>query len=160
LLDAVDKTGKDVYLSVGACTMKQIKEAVARFNIYKRDLTVLYCNASYPSRYCDVRLITDLKYSLPEYVSVGFSDHTTDVINAPALAVHFGAEVIEKHFTAYPDMQTPDRGHSLTPEEFHTMVKSIKANPVIAPTAEESDFVKYHQCRFVEGKGYVRVRKL
>jgi len=159
LIKTVDKTDKDIYLSVGACTCDQVRTALQHINFYRKNVTVLYCPAAYPSRYCDVRKMNDLKSLLPWRTSVGFSDHTTDIINAPALAAQLGASVIEKHFTAFPDMATPDRGHSLTPSEFHEMVMAVIMKPAFGPTPEEQEFRKYHQARYVEGKGYVRARK-
>lgn len=164
LLTAAHLSGKDIFLSVGACTTAQVCDAVSYFNTpqanaKRRYLCVLYCPAAYPSRYCDVRSVSVLKSFLPWNVGVGFSDHTLDIYNAPRLAVKHAAEVIEKHFTAFPDMDTPDRGHSLTQDQFRAMVLGIKSAPSFGPTPEEQDFVDYHQVRFVDGRGYVRVRK-
>lgn len=159
LLDSVALTGKNVFLSAGAATIEEIYAALNRLNMQKVHVDVLYCPAAYPSRWCDYRMIVELKNALPWYVGVGFSDHTTDVINAPLLAHKKGATVIEKHFTAFPELQTPDRGHSLTQSEFKAMVLATRRQPIFGPSPEEAEFREFHQVRFVDGKGWVRRKK-
>ena len=160
LLDAVALTGKNVFLSAGAATLEEIYAALNRLNMTRIHVDVLYCPACYPSRWCDVRLVAELKKALPWYVGVGFSDHTVDVFNAPLQAIKKGATVVEKHFTAFPELQTPDRGHSLTQSEFLAMVTAARKPPIFGPSPEEKDFRDFCQVRFIDGKGWVRRRKL
>jgi sialic acid synthase SpsE len=154
LLEAVRDTGKPVHLSTGASTLDEIRMAMGILgNI---NLVLFYCAAAYPSRKCDTRRIKTLRSLF--YGPIGFSDHTTDIINAPASAVDNGATYIEKHFTAFPDLQTPDRPHSLTPCEFSDMVKAIREPSFWYITEEELEFVRLHKVRLTEN-GYCRVRK-
>jgi sialic acid synthase SpsE len=149
LLKAVKKTGKPVLLSVGASGMADIKAALGI--LHGSDVTILYCVANYPCRDVNLFTIDELGEAFPEY-DVGFSDHTTDIIYAPLAAVrHHGATVIEKHFTVLPDTDTPDRPHSLTVDEFKTMVDYIRGNKSaqIGPTPSEKDMVLRHNRRLL-----------
>ena len=58
-------------------------------------------------------------------VPVGLSDHTLGVTAAVA-AVALGACAIEKHLTLSRDDPGPDSAFSLEPEEFATLVRSVR----------------------------------
>lgn len=148
LLHSVAKTGKPVLLSTGASSVADINHALQALD--GCDVTLLYCVAAYPARTIDLRTI-DLMRSLFD-VPVGFSDHSTDVVGLPIEAVEqYAIPVLEKHFTAFPDLASPDRPHSLTADEFKTMVDHIRGHkgPVIAPSAEEGAMVLRHNRRLV-----------
>ena len=58
-------------------------------------------------------------------VKVGLSDHSmTNTI--PMAAVAMGAEVVEKHFILDRSLGGVDSAFSLNPEEFSSMVKSVR----------------------------------
>ncbi len=82
---------------------------------------------------------------------MGFSDHTTDIVSAPIVACAWGATVLEKHVTFFPELDTPDRPHSLTGEEFKLMVDHIRGTlePEIGPTSEETAMVAKHRRRLI-----------
>jgi N,N'-diacetyllegionaminate synthase len=155
LLRAISAANKWIIMSVGACTVEEITAALDVF--HGNIVTLLYCAASYPSRFFNPDAIQRLRnlFRLP----VGYSDHTTDIWGAPAVAARLGACVIEKHMTAFPDLASPDRPHSLTPIEFRQMVDATRCPRIeIGPTPEELDFVKYHKVRLTD-RGYYRERK-
>jgi sialic acid synthase SpsE len=56
----------------------------------------------------------------------GVSDHSLDIYHTPEIARDYDQLYLEKHFTALPELDTPDRAHSLTPDEFSEMVRFIK----------------------------------
>lgn len=146
LLEAVAETGKPIVLSVGAKSRGDIAAALQTLGGPAKERTVLmYCVSAYPARTIDLRAMANLRvYGL----RVGFSDHSTDIVGHPVEAAHRGAVVLEKHFTAFPDLDTPDRPHSLTMDEFKTMVDHIRfrAKPAIGPTPEERDMMlKYNR---------------
>lgn len=108
----------------------------------------LFCVAAYPAGFVDfdvMRLIAN-RYG----GRVGFSDHTLG-ITAAVEAARRGAVVIEKHFTAFPDLDTPDRPHSIGPDEFKRMVDLIRGatQPTIGPSPEERDMLLRHNRRLI-----------
>lgn len=135
LLDAVAKTGKPILLSLGA---KRDTDRIATF-FRMRQLTertiLLHCVANYPADFFDLSLF-DGRHN------EGLSDHTLGYSVAVA-AANNDARVIEKHFTAFPDLDTPDRPHSLNPTQFKRMVDLIRGTPV---ETEEGEMYARH-CR-------------
>jgi len=154
-------TKKHVILSVGGCTEEEIRAALKIFKTRKK--TIMYCQAAYPSRMFDLGKLKLLQKKFP-YHTIGYSDHTTDILGAPLAASRLArVTVLEKHFTAFPDLNTPDRHHSLTPAEFRLMVDAMRnmfngVPEALGPSPEEADFVKFDKVRLTD-KGYTRVRK-
>lgn len=89
------------------------------------DITLLKCTSDYPASLEKANLLTipDMKERFG--VKVGLSDHSmTNTI--PMAAVALGAEVIEKHFILDRTLGGVDSGFSLNPDEFASMVKSVR----------------------------------
>lgn len=149
LLDMVAKTGKPILLSCGASATGDVTRALKHLGDAAKRTTLLYCNAAYPSRRHNLYLIDEMRnlFGRP----VGFSDHSTDVIYAPLAAFrHHGATVIEKHFTAFPDLDSPDRPHSLTADEFKVMADYLKGKKIeFNPTSEEKDMFLRNNRRLI-----------
>lgn len=126
LLKAVGATGKPVLLSTGASSKTDVAMAVKTLmEAGAGKIVLLYCNAAYPSVHHNLYQMTWMAkaYGLP----VGLSDHSIDAIYCPLSATReFGAVVIEKHFTAFPDLDSPDRPHSLTSDDFKIMCDHIR----------------------------------
>ena len=125
-LEKVGKTGKDVILSTGMCTMDEIESALS---VLKEcgagKITLLHCNTEYPTPFEDVNLQAMCTMAEAFQIPVGYSDHTTG-IEVPVAAVALGASVIEKHFTLDKKMEGPDHQASLEPAELKQMVDSIR----------------------------------
>lgn len=146
LLRAVKATGKPIVLSTGASSEGDIRQALAVLD--GSDVTLLYCISEYPTRSTDVRTITMMRDSYG--VPVGLSDHSTEIISVPLAAVQAGAVMIEKHMTAYPEIESPDRPHSLTDTEFAKMVRAVRGLEVASgPTTGERDMFLRHNRRLV-----------
>ncbi len=88
------------------------------------------------------------RYRLP----VGFLDHTDGgsafALVAPALAVAWGANLVEKHFTLDRSEKGYDYQSSLNPEDFYRMVELLRqaeaaAGEGPAPPSEAAD--RYHR---------------
>ena len=133
LLRAVRDTGKPVLISFGAKSEREQVGAAVTFMDNPYNGFALYCVAAYPADYVDFDEMERLK---------GFSDHTLGY-TAAVEAAKRGIRVIEKHFTAFPGLDTPDRPHSLTPAQFTRMVKLIRGEPV--ETEESAMYLRYNR---------------
>jgi sialic acid synthase SpsE len=149
LLDAAIATGKPIKVSTGGASPIDIERTLH----YVRDraptvsLTLLYCVSAYPARTTDFDAIANMSKLHGHW---GISDHSTEVLSIPLEAQKYGAHVIEKHFTHFPELNTPDRPHSLTSSEFKRMVDRLrgKAEPM-QPSYEEVDMLLKHRRRLV-----------
>ena len=94
-------------------------------SVLREFVTLLHCTTEYPAPLESVNLnaLDTLRSAFG--LKVGYSDHTTGIV-ASVAAVARGARVIEKHFTLDRDLDGPDHGSSLQPEEFKIMVDSIR----------------------------------
>jgi N-acetylneuraminate synthase len=109
--------GKPVFLSTGASTDDEIREAVAvieKQNNFR--IVLLHCVLNYPVRYEDANLIRIryLQEMYPDYL-VGYSDHTPPDQDMQVLlsSVIMGACVIEKHFTLDKSIRGNDHYHAM-----------------------------------------------
>lgn len=121
MLEKLKHIGKPVILSTGASGLLDIQDALVVLD--STPTALLYCLAAYPAREVDLERIADYRNRFGRLV--GFSDHSTDVLVIPKAAADARACVIEKHVT-FIDADTPDRGHSLTGDEFRKMVGRIR----------------------------------
>jgi len=141
MLEAVAKTGKPVLLSTGGKTTEEIQTAQAILVANGCPAVLpLVCTAAYPADFVDLALFA--------HGHVGLSDHTLGY-TATVEAARRGAVVIEKHFTAFPDLDSPDRPHSLTPGQFRRMVSIIRYEPA---ESEEASMYLRHNRRLIATK--------
>jgi sialic acid synthase SpsE len=125
-LRAVAAKDRPMIVSTGMCTLGEIETAVETIvGAGVRDVVLLHCVVSYPSRPEDanLRAIETLRgaFGLP----VGLSDHTTDEFTS-VLATQMGAAVIEKHFTLDHALKLPDHQASLDPAAFARLVERVR----------------------------------
>ncbi|WP_026497329.1 N-acetylneuraminate synthase [Butyrivibrio sp. WCD3002] len=122
----IAKTGKDIILSTGMCTMQEVEDAlkVLRENGAGK-ITILHCTTNYPTPMEDVNLKAMLSLKESFGCDVGYSDHTRG-IEVPIAAAALGATVLEKHFTLDRNMEGPDHKASLEPEELKEMVQAVR----------------------------------
>lgn len=126
LIARVARTGKPMIMSTGMATLDEISEGVAAARAAgATDLALLKCTSAYPAppEDADLRTIPDMSARFD--VPVGLSDHTLGTI-VPAVAVAFGAAIIEKHLTLSRADGGPDGGFSLEPAELRDMVVGIR----------------------------------
>ena len=131
LLQYVSKNSSNkmkILLSTGMGTIPEIKDAVkslTKFNIVKKNITVLHCTSNYPASdgALNLNALTTMKNELN--LKIGYSDHSIDDI-ASLIAISKGATVIEKHFTISKKLNGPDHKASLNPDELYKFVKNIK----------------------------------
>ena len=119
---------KDVILSTGMSTMREIEEAIGilqESGTERNRICVLHCTSSYPAPMVDINLSAMLHIREELKVPVGYSDHSLG-IEIPIAAVALGARIIEKHFTLDKALPGPDHKASLEPEELRMMISAIR----------------------------------
>lgn len=126
LLKAISATGKPMICSTGMSDENDIKSAIGLLSKNTSEFILLHCNSTYPAPFKDVNLNYMGRLRSFENVEiVGYSGHERG-IEVPIAAVALGAKVIEKHFTIDRSMEGNDHRVSLLPNEFESMVKSIR----------------------------------
>jgi pseudaminic acid synthase len=126
MLTKIAMTGKPVILSTGNSGLEDIERAV---NVLEKsgckDYALLHCVSQYPARYEDINLrcLNTLRTAFD--CVVGFSDHTGDFLSS-ALAISFGASIIEKHVTLDKSYFGPDHPFALEPCELKQFVKTLR----------------------------------
>lgn len=145
LLNAARKTKKPVIISTGGASPTDIALAL---NYSERVLTtLLYCVSVYPSTNVDLQGITKLREEFN--LATGYSCHTAEWTTPVLAALHYGAEVIEKHFKLR-DMDTPDNPHSILPDDFKLMARKIEGSTFVPmPRPDESDMKTLHKRRLI-----------
>ena len=127
LLIEAAKTGKEILLSSGMSTWKEIDEAI---KILRKNgsnkITLLQCTSEYPCppNKSGLNIIIEMKKKY-NGIQIGFSDHTLG-IGISLAAVTLGASVIEKHITLSREMYGSDAKNSLEPHEFKQLVEEIR----------------------------------
>ena len=124
----IGSLGKEVILSTGMSTLKEIEDALKILidsGTSKGNITVLHANTMYPTPMEDVNLRAMQTIRDKFGVHVGYSDHTLG-IEVSIAAVTMGATVIEKHFTLDKSMDGPDHKSSIDPKQLKAMVRSIR----------------------------------
>ena len=128
LLEKIGKLNKKIILSTGMSKLDEIKGAIkvlTNSGTNKKNITILHCTSSYPTKYEDVNLKAMLEIKKKLNTSIGYSDHTIGSEISIA-AVALGAKIIEKHFTLNKKFEGPDHLSSMNPKEFKEMVGSIR----------------------------------
>jgi len=119
--------GKPMIMSTGAANLGDIERAVnACREEGNDDITLLKCTSEYPAPIEKANLRTIPHMQETFNVKVGLSDHTLGT-TVPVAATALGAQVIEKHLTLDRSLGGPDADFSLEPDEFETMVDSVRA---------------------------------
>jgi pseudaminic acid synthase len=126
LIEYIASKKKPVVISTGIAHISDIEEAIGACRREDNDdIILLKCTSAYPTPLSEVNLRTIPDLSSRFNVLVGLSDHTLD-ISVPVAAVALGACLIEKHLTMSRDLGGPDADFSLEPNEFETMVNTIR----------------------------------
>ena len=126
LIRHIARKQKPFILSTAMCDMEEVEEAVKIIRDEDlKDLVVLQCTGNYPARLEKSHLRVILSYREILQCLVGYSDHTSEMIN-PIAAVALGACVYEKHFTLDKSLPGPDHRMSLSPDELRETVQVIR----------------------------------
>jgi N,N'-diacetyllegionaminate synthase len=147
---AVAERGRPVLFATGGTSEDAVREALAATG--DTPAALLHGFQTFPTPVEEIRF-RDLaawkeRYRLP----VGFLDHTDGgsafALVAPALAVAWGANLVEKHFTLDRSEKGFDYQSSLNPEDFYRMVELLRQAEAAAgegqPAASEAA-LRYHR---------------
>ena len=127
----VAATGKPLLLATGGSGLGAVESAIAVARTEGNEsVMLLHGVQNFPTRAADshLRFIGTLKqtFGLP----VGFLDHvdggTTTALLLPALAVAFGADLVEKHVTLDRSAKGFDYESALEKDRFRAMVELIR----------------------------------
>jgi len=125
LLKEVAKTGKPVILSVGMSSFNEIKSAYEILREGTKNIAILHCISSYPTKEEDAKLSNIFKLQSEFDCIIGQSDHTND-IQVPLYAAAAGAQILEKHFKIDDDFECVDAPVSITEVEMKKLVEETR----------------------------------
>lgn len=151
LLVQIARSGVDIILSTGMCTLGEIETALAVLafgyctteaapslaafrqsyaspqgqKALQEKVTLLHCTSAYPAPPEDINLLALDTLRQAFGLKTGYSDHSQGIA-VPIAAVARGAAVIEKHFTLDRKLPGPDHQASLEPDQLKAMVKAIR----------------------------------
>jgi N,N'-diacetyllegionaminate synthase len=153
-------TMKPIVIATGMASLGEIETIV---NVYRRagnlNVCLLHCVSNYPCSYESLNLYAMNTIADTFKLPVGFSDHSIGDL-AAGLSVAMGAKVIEKHFTLDKSLPGPDHKASSTPEEFNTLVKTIRNTEVILGSPYKELQPEEKQMSLVSRKSLVASRYL
>lgn len=137
-LEKIAEKNKPIIIGTGMATISEIKEAIkAIYNKGSKKVILLHGTTNYPCPVNEVNLRAMQTIGISTNCIVGYSDHTSSELT-PALAVTFGAKVVEKHFTLDKNLPGPDHKASLNPEELKKAIQNIKYAESIMGKAEKN----------------------
>jgi len=146
----VAETGKPVLFATGGVTEEAVREALEI--VGSAPVILLHGFQTFPTPVEEIRF-RDLATWKERYrVPVGFLDHTDGgsafALVAPALAVAWGANLVEKHFTLDRSEKGYDYHSSINPEDFYRMVELLRQAERAAgdaPAAASEGARRYHR---------------
>ena len=133
LLRHIAKKNKKIIFSTGMSNMSEIKKNLSfliNHKVKKKDITILYCVSSYPTKLEEVDLSQIQILKKKFNIDVGFSDHTKGFESA-ILSLTYVSKIIEKHITLNNNSIGPDHASSLNPKNFIQFVKNIRSAEMI-----------------------------
>lgn len=149
LLNMVAKSSvKQVILGAGGAHQNEI--LVALDILKNKDVILLFGFQSYPTSNSDnhinrIRFARDVFTKNHSSLKIGFADHANPETNIHlgfgAMAIGFGAEVLEKHLTLAKSIKMEDFESALNPDEFLEYVEFInECTTAIGSASLENDF--------------------
>ncbi len=147
-------TGKPLILSSGMSTMDQIKMGVAIAG--EENLLLMHCTSTYPCEPEELNLmmIQTLRNEFAN-LPIGYSGHEVGLVPS-AVAVAFGACMVERHLTLDRAMWGSDQAASVEPGGFERLVKYIRVTEASlgdgVKKVYESEKSSLQKLRRVKGK--------
>jgi len=131
LVRRLARTGKPLILRIGGATIAEIEEVlrIAREEGAKR-ITLLHGIQLYPTPLEQLNLSALPSLAKRFGCPVGLADHIDgslpEAMTLPALAIPYGATIIEKHITVHRDLRLEDYEAALGIEEFARFVAHLR----------------------------------
>ena len=124
LLKYVRKTGKPIIISSGMSTMEEIRRGAE--TVGTDNLVIMHCTSTYPCEpeELNLNMIKTLRNEFPNN-PIGYSGHEVGLVPS-AIAVAFGACMVERHLTLDRAMWGSDQAASVEPGGFERLVKYIR----------------------------------
>jgi N,N'-diacetyllegionaminate synthase len=147
---AVGAAGRPVLFATGGVPEDAVREALERAGAVPVGL--LHGFQTFPTPIEEIRFRELAAWKERYRVPVGFLDHTDGgsafALLAPALAVSYGADLVEKHFTLDRSEKGYDYQSSLSPEDFYRMVELLRQAERAqgdGPAAASDGAKRYHR---------------
>jgi N,N'-diacetyllegionaminate synthase len=146
----VAEAGKPLLFATGGVPAEAVREALEI--VGSSPVILLHGFQTFPTPVEEIRFRELAAWKERYRVPVGFLDHTDGgsafALVAPALAVAWGANLVEKHFTLDRSKKGYDYQSSLNPEDFYRMVELLRQAERAAgdsPAAESEGARRYHR---------------
>ena len=125
LLQKCAEVRKPLIVSTGAASLDEIQMCCDWLTQWNANFSLLHCISSYPTpaEMTNLCWIGELQRQFG--VTVGFSDHSTEVVSG-ALAVAAGAAIVERHLTYSHAADGPDHAASSDPGQFAHYVRLVR----------------------------------
>lgn len=141
MLAELARRDKPVFISTGAATMDEVREAMATLSPDgQRPIGLFQCTAKYPAppESLNLAVIGALAREFANCVP-GFSDHSIHPLQAPVQAVLHGARVIEKHFTLDRNLPGADHSFAVEPADLRELVAAVREVEARLAAGEEPE---------------------
>jgi N,N'-diacetyllegionaminate synthase len=147
---AVGAAGQPVMFATGGVPEDAVREALELAGAVPVGL--LHGFQTFPTPIEEIRFRELASWKERYRVPIGFLDHTDGgsafALVAPALAVSYGADLVEKHFTLDRSEKGFDYQSSLNPEDFYRMVELLRQAERAqgeGPAAASDGAKRYHR---------------
>lgn len=127
LLEKIALTDKPIIASTASASFEEIDQVVSFFDHRNKDLCVMHCVGSYPTKKEDLHLsqIDLLKKRYPN-ITIGFSTHEDpDNTDSIKIAVAKGAKVFERHVAVETDV-IKKNAYSSNPSQIDAWLNAAK----------------------------------
>jgi N,N'-diacetyllegionaminate synthase len=125
LIEELADNFEELIISTGASYDNEIEATAKLLNARDTKYTLLHCVTIYPTP-LEAMHLNRLAYLRELCPSVGLSNHSMtarDGVKADLVAIHLGADVVERHFTVLPEDQTRDGKVSITKMHLRQMAE-------------------------------------
>jgi sialic acid synthase SpsE len=147
---AVGAAGRPVMFATGGVPEDAVREALELAGAVPVGL--LHGFQTFPTPIEEIRFRELASWKERYRVPIGFLDHTDGgsafALVAPALAISYGADLVEKHFTLDRSEKGFDYQSSLSPEDFYRMVELLRQAERAqgdGPAAASDGAKRYHR---------------